>query len=156
MNIYIMRHGQAQMMAASDAERPLTAVGKEQSKNMAGYLADKKVEFDAAIVSPYVRARQTFAVVSSFFSKISHIQSLDSLIPSGSASVTIKEILALQVKGVKSLLIISHLPLVGYMVNELDPAAGSPSFSTSAVAYVELDDQGVGKLLSLTVPSNLN
>ena len=35
MQIYIMRHGEAENFAASDAERPLTARGIAQSQLMA-------------------------------------------------------------------------------------------------------------------------
>jgi len=157
MDIYIMRHGQAEMMASCDSERALTDNGTEQSKKMARYLADKKkVEFDAALVSPYLRAQQTFAAISPFFSKRSNVQRFNALTPSGSVNKSVNEIMALQAAGVQTLLIISHLPLVGYIVAALDPTAGAASFTTSAVAHVEFDDQGFGKLLSMTAPSDLN
>ena len=155
MNIYIMRHGQAEMIAPSDSARPLTNVGKKQSARMAEYLAKKKVVFDAVLVSPYLRAQQTLEAVRPFFPKVNNIQTLKSLTPGGSARVSVNEILALQASGSKSILIVSHLPLVGYMVGELAPAAGVPSFSTSSVAHIEVDEQGFGALLSLTAASSI-
>ena len=155
MNIYIMRHGQAEMIAPSDSARPLTSVGKKQSAKMAKYLSDQNVTFDAVLVSPYLRAQQTLAEVSPFFPKVDNVQTIKSLTPGGSTRASINEILALQATGAKSILIVSHLPLVGYMVGELAPAAGVPSFSTSSVAHIELDDQGFGTLLSLTAASSI-
>ena len=155
MNIYIMRHGQAEMIAPSDSARPLTAIGKKQSAKMAKYLSEKKVTFDAVLVSPYLRAQKTLEAVTPFFPKVENIQTLKSLTPSGSARASVNEILALQADGAKSVLIVSHLPLVGYIVGELAPAAGVPSFSTSSVAHIDFDEQGFGTLLSLTAVSNI-
>lgn len=151
MQIYIMRHGQAEMMAFSDAERNLTNIGREESELMAKYLVKQGVELDAVLVSPYVRAQQTWQSVSPFFEGITNIQTLPCLTPSGSARKTVNELLALQAEGIKNVLLVSHLPLVGYIVGELAPAAGVPAFSTSAVGHVSLSDEdGFAELISLT------
>ena len=142
MNIYIMRHGAAEMMAQSDSSRELTQNGILDSKVMAKRLADRQVIFDAAMVSPFVRAQQTFAVVSDYFPKISKVATHQCLTPSGSISETMTEIDALFAIGAKSLLIVSHLPLVGYLVGQLIPSAGNPGFSTSAIAHIELLEEG--------------
>jgi phosphohistidine phosphatase len=155
MQIYIMRHGQAEMMANSDSERALTDLGRSESEQMASSLAKQNVEFDAVIVSPYLRAQQTWESVRPFFPELFNVQTIKSLTPSGSARKSVNEILALQAIGVKSLLIVSHLPLVGYIVGELAPAAGVPAFSTSSVGHVELNENGVGYLHSLTRVSQL-
>ena len=152
MQIYVMRHGQAEMMAPSDAQRNLTGVGVRQSEQMADYFAKQGVLFDAALISPYIRAQQTFAAVSPFFPKIKSQQTLKFLTPSGSAIKTVNEIMALQAQGVESLLIVSHLPLVAYIVGELVPSAGVPAFSTSTIAHITLDEQGFATLNSLTAP----
>jgi phosphohistidine phosphatase len=146
-----MRHGQAEMLAYSDAERNLTDLGRQESELMAKYLLKKDVTFDAVLLSPYVRAQQTWESVSPFFEAVSNIQTLPCLIPSGNAHQAVDELLALQAQGMKSVLMISHLPLVGYIVGELAPAAGVPAFSTSAVGHIELNDKdGFAHLVSLT------
>lgn len=155
MHIYIMRHGQAEMMANSDAERALTKLGRSESERMAGDLKKQNVIFDAVMVSPYLRAQQTWQSVRPFFPEISNVETINALTPSGSARKSVNEILALQAQGIKSLLIVSHLPLVGYIVGELAPAAGVPAFSTSAIGHLELDDSGFGYLHSLTRVSQL-
>jgi len=155
MQIYIMRHGQAEMMANSDSERALTDMGRSESEKMASSLAKQGISFDAVMVSPYIRAQQTWESVRPFFPEISNIQILKALTPSGSARKSVNEIIALQAMGVKSLLIVSHLPLVGYIVGELAPAAGVPAFATSSVGLVELDDSGFAHLESLTRVSQL-
>ncbi|WP_019612957.1 phosphohistidine phosphatase SixA [Psychromonas ossibalaenae] len=150
MQIYIMRHGQAEMMACSDAERALTSVGRTESEKMAAYLASSNISFDAVMVSPYLRALQTWDSVCPFFPEVDNVQVIKFLTPSGSARKSVNEILALQASGVKNLLIVSHLPLVGYIVGELTPAAGVPAFATSTVGHVELDESGFACLHSLT------
>lgn len=155
MNIYIMRHGQAEMMASSDAERALTSLGRLESEKMAAYLADRDVTFDAILLSPYLRAQQTWASVRPFFPPVSSVQTIAFLTPGGSARKSVNEILALQAAGIKNLLMVSHLPLVGYIVGELAPAAGVPAFATSSVGHVELDDNGFAQLHSLTSVSQI-
>lgn len=150
-----MRHGQAEMMANSDSERALTALGRSESERMASNLTKQDVVFDAVMVSPYLRAQQTWESVRPFFPETGNVEIVKSLTPSGSARKSVNEILALQAMGMKSILIVSHLPLVGYIVGELAPAAGVPAFATSAVAHVELDDTGFGQLHSLTRVSQL-
>jgi len=152
-----MRHGQAEMMAHSDAERNLTDVGREESELMAKYLVAQGVTLEAVLVSPYVRAQQTWESVSPFFEGITNIQTLTCLTPSGSARKTVDELLALQAQGVKSVLLVSHLPLVGYIVGELSPAAGVPAFSTSAIGHVSLnDDDGFAEYVSLKTVSQVS
>jgi len=150
-----MRHGQAEMMANSDSERALTNLGRAESEKMADNLAKQGITFDAVIVSPYLRAQQTWESVRPFFPETANVQTINTLTPSGSARKSVNEILALQAMGSQSLLIVSHLPLVGYIVGELAPAAGVPAFATSSVGHIELDDSGFGYLESLTRVSQL-
>lgn len=156
MHIYIMRHGEAEMLARSDSERALTALGRLESEMMASYLANQNISFDAVLVSPYLRAQQTWQSVFPYFTAVANVQTLPFLTPGGSARKSVDEILALQAAGVQKLLIVSHLPLVGYIVGELAPEAGVPAFSTSAVGIVELDDDGIGNFRSLTSVAQLS
>lgn len=151
MQIYIMRHGQAEMMAYSDAERNLTDIGRQESELMAKYLVKQNVSIDAVLLSPYIRAQQTWESVNPFFEGVSNIQTLACLTPGGSARKALDELLALQAQGIESVLIVSHLPLVGYIVGELAPAAGVPAFSPSAVGHISLNNEdGFAKLINLT------
>ena len=150
MQIYIMRHGQAEMMASCDAERNLTSLGREESERMAKHLLNEHVSFQAVLVSPYIRAQQTWESVSPFFDGVTNIQTLPSLTPSGSVHKTVNELFALQAAGVETVLVVSHLPLVSYIVGELVPTAGAPAFSTSAIGHVELDESGTGNFKGLT------
>lgn len=63
MQVFIMRHGDAALDAASDAQRPLTLCGQDESRQIASWLNDQSVDVDRVLVSPYLRAGQTLAVV---------------------------------------------------------------------------------------------
>ncbi|MGL5586618.1 MAG: phosphohistidine phosphatase SixA, partial [Aeromonas veronii] len=52
------------------------------------------------------------------------------------------------------ILMVSHLPLVGYLVQSLCPAAGAPMFATSGIACIEWLD-GKGALLWLEGPHTI-
>ncbi len=62
---------------------------------------------------------------------------------------------ALTNEGVASVLVISHLPLVGYLVAELCPGETPPMFTTSAIASVTLDESGNGTFNWQMSPCNL-
>ncbi|MDR2224434.1 MAG: phosphohistidine phosphatase SixA, partial [Providencia sp.] len=64
MQVYIMRHGDAALHAASDAERPLTQKGIDESILMAEWLKNRGIVSDTVLVSPYLRALQTEQTVS--------------------------------------------------------------------------------------------
>ncbi len=63
MQVFIMRHGDAALDAASDAQRPLTLCGQDESRQIASWLSEQSVDIDQILVSPYLRARQTLEVV---------------------------------------------------------------------------------------------
>jgi len=61
VKLWVLRHGQAEAHAATDAERNLTAHGREEVLGSAAQLIGKPI--DAIIASPYVRAQQTAHLV---------------------------------------------------------------------------------------------
>ena len=62
---------------------------------------------------------------------------------------------ALANEGIATALVISHLPLVGYLVSELCPGETPPMFTTSAIASVTLDESGKGTFNWQMSPCNL-
>lgn len=149
MEIYVMRHGQAKMVAKNDSQRELTAQGRTQIQSMALQLSREVNHFEYVFVSPYIRAQQTWQEVSSYFPKPQQVQDLDDLTPNGDAL----NICALvqELASDSRVLLISHLPLVGYIVEGLVPQAGAPLFTTAAVAHISITDQS--ELISLDYPN---
>ncbi|MGG4609088.1 phosphohistidine phosphatase SixA [Providencia sp. Me31A] len=139
MQVYIMRHGDAAIQAASDAVRPLTQKGKDDSVLMAQWLNKQGVKIDAVLVSPYLRAQQTQKIVSQYIETPETFEVLDQLTPSGNAAFIADHIRDLAMLGTKAVLVVSHLPLVGYLVSELCPHKEPPMFTTSTIACIDID-----------------
>jgi phosphohistidine phosphatase len=61
-HLYLLRHAKSSWAdpALADRERPLSRRGRRACKLIASHLADREVSPSAVIVSPAVRARQTY------------------------------------------------------------------------------------------------
>ncbi|PBP88438.1 phosphohistidine phosphatase SixA [Pseudomonas syringae] len=134
MKVWVLRHGEAQSRARSDAERELTAHGREEVLKSALHLTDKPVQ--RIIASPYVRAQQTAELVRQSLAFDDSIVTAPWLTPDGSP----REVLAqLDKLGVDEVLLVSHQPLVGELIGVL--AHGSPQqaepMSTASLAELE-------------------
>lgn len=71
MKLYFLRHADA-LPGAEDAARPLSPLGRKQSRKLGRFLRKAGIEFDAAYSSPLVRAHRTADIV---------LKTLDSLPP---------------------------------------------------------------------------
>lgn len=156
MQVLIMRHGEAALDAASDSLRPLTACGYEESRQMAAWLNSQSVTIDRVLVSPYLRAEQTLKTVREALTLPEDEEVLLELTPGGDAAVVSAYLQVLAQEGIGAVLVVSHLPLVGYLVAELCPSESPPMFATSAIAQVELASAGhTGKFEWQLSPSQL-
>ncbi|MBO2899511.1 phosphohistidine phosphatase SixA [Aeromonas dhakensis] len=154
MKIYIMRHGQAGMNAKTDEQRPLTEQGIEESIHMARWLAPQLGgKLDRVIHSNYLRAKQTWQSICSELPKAGAVEESGDITPYGDPAFVASYLTALAAKH-DSILIVSHLPLVGYLVQSLCPAAGAPMFATSGLACIEWQDDK-GALLWLEGPHTI-
>jgi phosphohistidine phosphatase len=144
-----MRHGEAEMFASSDAERELTTRGEQASIAVAEKCVSMGIaEFDHVLVSPYIRAQQTWQQISQCFTA-KQVQSSDDITPYGDAVDVAQFVYALaQTNQLESILLVSHLPLVGYLTAELAQGISPPMFPTSGLACVEVDvERQSGELL---------
>ena len=149
MKVVVMRHGDAVLGADDDAARALTSLGREQSRAMALWLQQQMPHLDRVLVSPYLRAQQTWQTIRDLFGEV-RVDVLDELVPHGHSAPVADYLRALEGE-VENLLVISHLPLVGYLVADLCPVQLPPMFVTSAMVAVEL--QGAqGNLLWQQAP----
>jgi len=140
MKLYIMRHGQAQLTAPSDQLRALTEQGEQESMIMAKWLTKQVKQFPLSFVSPYVRAQQTYQTVINEFNAPGHHYCLDELTPESSPQMCGDALLAYCAQhNVENALVVSHLPLVALLVNDLCKGDEMPSFSTSSIACLDID-----------------
>lgn len=149
MKVFIMRHGEAEYFASSDPERQLTQAGIDTSAEVAKNCAGKGFnQFDCVLVSPYVRAQQTWETISSTFTA-QNIETCDDITPYGQSEDVYEFVCALaETKSYQSILLVSHLPLVGYLTSEFAQGMAPPMFPTSGLACIEFDvEQRRGELL---------
>lgn len=69
LQIYLARHGQdednAQGILNGHRDRPLTPLGLEQATQLAGFIKEASLTFDAVYSSPLIRAQETALTVTS-------------------------------------------------------------------------------------------
>jgi phosphohistidine phosphatase len=173
MQLFIMRHGEAEGFAGHtfkrDNERQLTKQGVSEAQLMANCFLEMNINFSHVFTSPYIRAQQTCAEVLKVFEL--NAVTLDFITPSGDAKQVhdfidgllsahekeqSKEANLNKDKGIeKSLLIVSHMPLVSYLVSELTFDAQTPIFATAGVAQIEYNTVTMrGELVRMVSPSD--
>ena len=64
MLLYLLRHAEAEVLAASDAARRLTPKGEEQAAKVGKYCRHQGLEPSVVLTSPVTRARQTAEIVA--------------------------------------------------------------------------------------------
>lgn len=157
MQVYIMRHGQAFTSGTADALRGLTEQGKLEANVMAKWIADKKISLDEIIVSPFIRAQETAKELSDHLGNHILLTTVDFITPSGIAQKMHDYIDGVCVADkVNNLLIVSHMPLVSYLVADLTIDGNAPIFQTAGIAHIDYDIKRMkGYLVSLTSPDDL-
>lgn len=64
MQLYLLRHADAEPEAATDAARRLTEKGQEQAARVGRFCKTQRLDPDLILTSPYVRAEQTARAVA--------------------------------------------------------------------------------------------
>lgn len=144
--LFIMRHGQAQARAPSDAERSLTVRGEKDVEQMANDLISELSELDQVWVSPYRRARQTAAIINQALGRGAEPTVTELLTPDADLEALCAQ---LQVCEEEHLLLVSHMPLVGDLIHYLTGAEpGRYNMGTASVACLTMDvvAAGLGEL----------
>lgn len=134
MKLWVLRHGEAEPRANTDAERRLTAHGREQVMRSAARLLGQPL--DAIIASPYVRAQQTAALVYEALGFAGPVRTVPWLTPDSDAGEVIGELDKL---GLEHVLLVSHQPLVGNLVSMLEHGHGQHPAPMSTASLAELE-----------------
>jgi phosphohistidine phosphatase len=158
-----MRHGDAVMAVHNDRDRILSDKGKQQSVQSAKWLnqfiSDNNTKIDISLVSPYIRAQQTFTSMKSDIQLNTSLtaNSFDTkeITPSGNISIAHRNLdaLILENQNAQAILLVSHLPFISYLLDEICNIQHSMIFCTGAIACIEYDiSQSVGKLITVFTP----
>lgn len=153
MRIWILRHGQAEPMAPTDAQRPLTETGRDEAITMARQLAGEPL--DAILASPFVRAQQTAALVQQTIGYTRSIATAAWLTPDDDPRQAVEY---LGERSETNLLLVSHQPLVSQLVSLLVEGhrRGHYPMPTAGLACVDMDVAacGLASLSMLLTPAD--
>lgn len=153
MRLYLLRHAIAVDHGApgyKENERPLTAEGKEQAKDIARGMNQLKLSFDFVFYSPLVRTVQT---ASPILEKISVHKSdpLDCLAPGGSFKDWVNSIDRVHRKGAENILLVGHEPSLSQFISILISGSdySEVMMKKGSLCKLTLDRINLGKCASL-------
>jgi len=127
MDLFMLRHAEAGKRLpaqARDAERSLTAEGKEQLEDVARALSRMKIKPDHIISSPLKRSRETASIVAKALKERDKVEIWDELKPEGSKQELFARLSKL--KPETSVLCIGHEPYLSQAINDLMGHQGPP------------------------------
>lgn len=141
MNLYILRHGQAEHLTTIDEARRLTEKGRSDTQHVLQNCVKKMQPLDQLWASPLVRAQQTAAIAAPFFPHL-QVHTSDLLTPEASLTALL-DWLTRSTR--TSVMLVSHQPLVGRLVDELcGKPPGYYAMDTSSFAAISLFKVGIG------------
>lgn len=161
MKLIVMRHGEAEPSNISDQARNLTAYGICQTQAAGKWLARHVINnntINVALVSPFARAQQTYAGVISQLNIERKVDVVD-LIPEAKPRKTHKVLdkFLSDNPDTQSIILISHMPLICYLLDEILLTYQGTLFDTSSMAIIEYDyETGLGELKAFYHPSMSN
>jgi phosphohistidine phosphatase len=144
MDIYILRHGEAQPRSEDlpEAERELTQKGRRDVERIARLAWAAKVQPDLVLSSPYARAKQTAEIAIQAFESKPDLVETPVLVPSGSPKQVWREIKSHSKS--RQLLLVGHEPqlsdLVAYLL--VSPALRL-DLKKGALVRIRVDQLGV-------------
>lgn len=111
MKVWILRHGEAQARARTDAERELTGRGREEVLGSVAQLLGKPLRW--IIASPYVRAQQTAELARQALGFADAVVTVPWLTPDSDPREVLDN---LDLYASDDVLLVSHQPLVGTLI----------------------------------------
>jgi phosphohistidine phosphatase len=144
MNLYLLRHGEAEASAHTDAARQLTAKGRQDVENVAKQFAARQLPLEHCFVSPYVRAGQTAEIFFGQLKESVTSSTTELLVPEVRAS-TVIDFLNKNTHG-RNVLLVSHNPLLSELNALLTEGNINDMhiLSTSELVCISLDLIGLG------------
>ncbi|HMW46779.1 MAG TPA: phosphohistidine phosphatase SixA [Cellvibrionaceae bacterium] len=143
MELFILRHAEAGLDAATDFDRTLTELGKHQLSQVVGRHQEALASISQVWVSPYVRTQQTLAQIRHWLPAHVPIETTEALTPESPVRGLLP---LLERSSGQRVLLVSHQPLVGEAVAKLcglEP--GAYRLGTSALTHIELPLVGFGQ-----------
>ncbi|MFF7708389.1 histidine phosphatase family protein [Pseudomonas sp. NPDC007930] len=137
MKLWVLRHGEAQAQALTDAQRRLTPRGREQALQSAGRLLG--VPLAGILASPYARAQETALLVRQALGGELSLNTVPWLTPDSDPAATL---LGLDEHGPGDWLLVSHQPLVGCLLGWLERGERAALHPMGTASLAELEGEG--------------
>ncbi|WP_111977102.1 phosphohistidine phosphatase SixA [Algibacillus agarilyticus] len=155
MQLVIVRHGEAGPYKLDDETRELTPNGVDEVSTVSKWLLEQHFgHFDVALVSPFIRAQQTWATMLNAKVGANVVHSLSELTPDAAPDIA-EAIIRAYADGAKTVVVVSHLPLVSFLVECFTTDYG-PIFSTGGCSVIELADwDSKGDVIAFTSPAQI-
>ena len=151
MRLWLLRHGQAEPKARTDAQRNLTDVGRREVEGAAAPLRDQSLQ--VILVSPYQRAQQTAEIVRQALGFTGPVETVPWLTPDSDPA---DAMLYLDRRTEQRLLLVTHQPLVGALGGWLVSGHRDAPLPMATASLAELEGDlaaGLMHLVGLRHPS---
>lgn len=147
MLIYLLRHGDAPF-ESSCGERSLSSQGEIETRQVVEQHQDSLLKLQLIVCSPVLRARQTLQVLTDSLNYSGELLFEDVLRSEGSVAKVERYVDALVDSfDTDQILLLSHQPLIGHMLEYLTDNTGSGlgwSMGTSSLAVLDATTFGRG------------
>jgi phosphohistidine phosphatase len=152
MKLWLLRHGEAEPRARTDAERNLTENGRLEVERSVAYLQNQPLQ--AILVSPYQRAQQTAETVRQVLGFSGLVETVPWLTPESDPG---DAMLYLDRRTEQNLLLVTHQPFVGVFGGWLVNGHRDTPISMATGSLAELEGEyiatGLMRLVGLRHPS---
>lgn len=136
MRLRLLRHGQAENSAPSDAARALTEVGRDEVRRSAARLIDQPPQL--ILVSPYLRAQQSADVIAEVLGCTVERYTMSWLTPDSDPRQVIREV---DLFHCPDILLIAHQPLLGDLAGLLIDGHRQAALALPTAALVDLEGE---------------
>lgn len=144
MQILLIRHGEAEPLKRSDAERNLTPDGLHQAQLAGAWLLNHRYVLDGLFASPYHRARQTANELSNVLEV--PVTLTDRITPDRSPREAMAWLESLDLPDDAVIALVCHMPVVGRLAAWLcEGVDGDRHFSLAEVKVLDLPVLGAGQ-----------
>ena len=133
MTLWLLRHGEAEARARSDAERPLTERGRKEVRRTAERLRGRPLRY--ILASPYLRAQQTAEIVREVLGLALPLTTVDWATPDDSPRDAANRLDSYP----GHCLLVSHNPLLGQLAGFLQHGHLQEPLLLRTASLVELD-----------------
>ncbi|UVE19275.1 phosphohistidine phosphatase SixA [Pseudomonas sp. LS44] len=151
MRLWLLRHGEAEPHARTDAERHLTKRGRKEVLQSSAQLDGRPLA--AILASPYIRAQQTAELVREALGVRVSITTVPWLTPDSSPAEALRH---LDEYAEREVLLVSHQPFIGDLGGLLVHGHRQQPLPMSTASLAELDGDifaaGSMDLLALVHP----